>query len=1174
MAEYRDATALRSGCRRLSGGMACRQARFRQGGFRDSPGMPYICLRYVYADHHSFPKDIMTRSRRIYGLLLVALLLALLPTPDAIAQPGLQIRVLRRAIDSIRNEEVYLNGYARAVGGATIAYHSCHPDANSALLARARKGDNEISWLTDTIPDGIQGNYYFFVWIAGIEKEGFRNSSASYKFDLSINGERWFSFKNLKDDRARKWNVPGRDGARLSFEATWSDGPGDLFGYMTMKVPKEAFPAGKPLTVHVRGEESRSADWYMTFQYRFNFTPAFRVEPAILRGNAGPTQLVRVSLDNLLPRRTATIATGTGDTIRRDLRIGANMFDISMPMVQAPTTVPFTFFLDSVRVSAGDFFVTPVQQREVYLLPYSHNDIGYTDLQPNIERRQRQHLSQALKLIKETDGYPAEAQFKWNLEVLWPLESYLKTMSRRSQDDFFSLVSRGRIGLNGFYANVLTGLANAPEMSEYFRFARTLREEYQARISSAVISDIPGFSWGVVSAMAQSGIRYFLNGPNAGDRVGHVYEHLGDKPFYWLSPSGKDSILFFLAGASYSSFHESDLPTLGAEKIYSMLRIAEGRHYAYDMLILPYTIGGDNGPPDPELSDFVRSWNEKYQSPVLIISTVDAAMHEFESRYGSSLPSRRGDFTPYWEDGAYSSAAETILNRRSVDRMIQTNAIASLLPGAHVPDEKANDAWRNIVLFDEHTWGAHNSVSEPDDPMVKRMWTIKQQYALSGDTLSRAVLDSVLHPIARPIADQPCIAIVNTIPWTRTDLAIIPPELSKGGDRATDEHGAPLRSQRLTNGELAVLIQAIPAYSTRKVFLQQGAAMSKGSAKMNKRGLSTSLLNAELDPVLGTLTRVQSKKFKKQFSAPPGLNRYLYVPGKDADERQSLSNVAVAPKETGGLVASCLVSGTAPGCASFSTEVRVIDGVNRIEFINTFDKTAIRDKESVHFAFPFSIPDPTVRYDVATGIVRPEDDQIDGSCKNFVSTESFIDVSSAAAGVTLASPDVALMQIGDIQAERPWLKNIAHSSSVYSYVLNNYWHTNYKADQQGPVTVRYALQIHGAFAADDAVRFGREMREPLLVVPSSASIESVPPLLAASPSSFIIRSIAPVDSGRAWLMQVSNVSDRPASLSLHWRGGAELTIHRSDAWGAPVRKTTLPAAFDALETMYLRIEAN
>lgn len=66
---------------------------------------------------------------------------------------------------------------------------------------------------------------------------------------------------------------------------------------------------------------------------------------------------------------------------------------------------------------------------------------------------------------------------------------------------------------------MLTGLANSVEMSHFFDFARELRSDYHIPMTTAVTSDVPGFSWGIVSARAQSGVKYFATAPNSADRA-------------------------------------------------------------------------------------------------------------------------------------------------------------------------------------------------------------------------------------------------------------------------------------------------------------------------------------------------------------------------------------------------------------------------------------------------------------------------------------------------------------------------------------------------------------------------------------------------------------------------------------------------------------------------------
>ena len=156
----------------------------------------------------------------------------------------------------------------------------------------------------------------------------------------------------------------------------------------------------------------------------------------------------------------------------------------------------------------------------------------------------------------------------------------------------------------------------------------------------------------------------------------------------------------------------------------------------------------------------------------------------------------------------------------------------------------------------------------------------------------------------------------------------------------------------------------------------------------------------------------------------------------------------------------------------------------------TSNKTAVRSKESAHVAFPFSVPGGVVRVDLGEAIVRPDETQLPGSCRDFIGAHSVVDVSGPSSGVSLATLDAPLVEIGAITDERQndrgtrsWRDRTAPGTTLYAYLLNNYWHTNYKADQQGPLSYRFALRPHGAFDPVALRRFSDEQDQPLLVFP-------------------------------------------------------------------------------------------
>ena len=208
------------------------------------------------------------------------------------------------------------------------------------------------------------------------------------------------------------------------------------------------------------------------------------------------------------------------------------------------------------------------------------------------------------------------------------------------------------------------------------------------------------------------------------------------------------------------------------------------------MFQLPYTLG-DNGPPDPTLADFVRQWNDRYVTPRLILPTHEQMFQEFEKRYGSTLPVVQGDFTPYWEDGAASTAAETAVSRAAADRLIQGEALWSMLSPASYPAAEYDSAWRNGVFYDEHTWGAHNSTEAPDLPFVKEQWQFKQKFALEADRASRELLAKALHSPAEPARR---IDIYNTNSWPRTDVIFLFSGTECGGGQSRRRPPRPPRS--------------------------------------------------------------------------------------------------------------------------------------------------------------------------------------------------------------------------------------------------------------------------------------------------------------------------------------------------------------------------------------------
>ena len=77
---------------------------------------------------------------------------------------------------------------------------------------------------------------------------------------------------------------------------------------------------------------------------------------------------------------------------------------------------------------------------------------------------------------------PANARFKWNVEVLWAVDSYLKNAPPEKQQQFLDSVKAGWIGLEALYRNELTGLCRPEELLRLTGFAQKLSLDFRGGI--------------------------------------------------------------------------------------------------------------------------------------------------------------------------------------------------------------------------------------------------------------------------------------------------------------------------------------------------------------------------------------------------------------------------------------------------------------------------------------------------------------------------------------------------------------------------------------------------------------------------------------------------------------------------------------------------------------------
>ncbi|MGA2749639.1 MAG: hypothetical protein ABSG59_12765 [Verrucomicrobiota bacterium] len=57
------------------------------------------------------------------------------------------------------------------------------------------------------------------------------------------------------------------------------------------------------------------------------------------------------------------------------------------------------------------------------------------------------------------------------------------------------------------------------------------------------------------------------------------------------------------------------------------------------------------------------------------------------------------------------------------------HSLSAVLAGADYPKTNFDHVWHNILLYDEHTWGAAGSISSPIAEQTVKQWEVKSSFA-------------------------------------------------------------------------------------------------------------------------------------------------------------------------------------------------------------------------------------------------------------------------------------------------------------------------------------------------------------------------------------------------------------------------------------------------------------
>ncbi|MGH9401077.1 MAG: polysaccharide lyase family protein [Terriglobia bacterium] len=781
------------------------------------------------------------------------------------------------------------------------------------------------------------------------------------------------------------------------------------------------------------------------------------------------------------------------------------------------------------KTSRRSVSLQPERKWTLYLAPHEHLDVGFTDYRGKVAEIHDRNVDTLLHLLVE------HPEMRWSIDGTWIVQRYLASRKPSAQQAFFNLVREGRIGAPAQYANLLTGYATLEEMIRSTFYGYWLHRKEGIPFNYVNITDVPSYTWSYPSILHALGIRYFAAASNNDRAPILIWGKWNTKsPFWWQGPDGSRVLMSYSRQYFQLSFMCQLPATVPAceDALPTFLEAYDRPSYKPDAALI-YGTQVENTDLVSGESEFVKTWNAKYAYPKFIISTFPGYFHYIDSHFGNELPTVVGDGGPYWEDGIGTDARYAAIDRIDQQRALSAEKLSTL--GAYVEENVAGEQdlirkmWQNLILYSEHTFTSWGGYSRPKSEETHRQQSTKEQFVVNAHQEIDSIVDQAMSQLADQIhVPASTIVVFNPLSWTRSSLV----------ETDLDDHlvikaypsmqAVPYEILRHGNGynHIRFMARNVPAMGYQCYAMAEAAAGSSNVAGETSLPLSNTIENTYyrvvFDPTSGAIGSIYDKQLRKELanqSGPYRLNQYLYVSGGEGTQIVYLNKsfpvakLTITPSSSGrvtsirktsyGTIMTYETSGL--DAPRITTDVILFDQQKKIEFVDHLQKQPVTRKEAIYFAFPFALTHPDFKYEIQNGWVDPAHDILKGGSLDWFTVQHWVRLSGPEFSVGLVPVNAPLVSLGDINRGTWPQKFNPKSATVYSYVMNNYWHTNYFRVQGGEYTFRYVLTSGQDISPLSLARLGRASMTPMELrqVISNDKNEDPARPLSAAPESFM-----------------------------------------------------------------------
>jgi hypothetical protein len=1075
------------------------------------------------------------------------------------------------AIAEVTAQTGSLPGFTKPVNGVDFNYRSPLPQNEDAYILRNSFETPFMQWQTAVVEKLPQSGMVSFVFMLAMSTD---NLGLGYQLET---GADRFEFVN---NTQKSWSVNGSKGGVMTFYQA-KHLPGIEFnGFVILSFPAASLKSGLPLDIRLTMLTTGRNGWIIVFKKSLQDKTTLNNSPVLVKEGASMSQQVTVTQVQFRNPGKVRFLSGGKELLVSETKIGFNRFFVPVPLAKSPRKTNIRIEYENRAPEELSITVVPAKKWEIYLVQHAHTDIGYTRPQSEILAEHVRYMDYALDYCDQTDMLPDDAKFRWTCESTWVVQQYLRTRPQSQIDRLRKRIAEGRIEVTGMYFN-MAEIADVNVMTDFFMPLRELRDA-GIPVKTMMQNDVNGVAWCLPDYLKNTGVRYLTMGIN---EARSIRPFKVPTCFWWEGPSGARLLAY--RSDHYMTGNNFGLPaasTFDPDKVFDYIRQLEADGYPFNRVAAQFSgYFTDNAPPSTGACDIIRQWNERYESPKLRLAIASEFPEYVEKEHQNDLPVYRNAWLDWWSDGFGSTSRETA-KVRQVQNLLRADeglfAMVSMIGGDLSRDlnRKIEHVSENALFFDEHTVGADESIDQPFSENSTGQWLQKGAYAWEAlkkvTLLNEDALGRIQTYLAK--ASYPVIYVINSLGWDRSgtiqifvDNQIIPQgKQFRITDLATNKSiPVQLVRNRAEGAWWSMSVENIPSMGWKAFRIDAGAEdiPSPPVTPDNTEMLENQYYKLVFDPGTGSIKTLYDKGLKRDL-ADPGNPWKIGQPVREtlADRNDMKStahstvrNVKMERRPSGDLYESIKFSadidgfekGTALTPRGLEWEVRLYKNEKRIEFLYLGRKEILTAPEALYVAFPFSLPGSRIVFETIGGSLT-QGQQLPGSSSDWNVAQDYVSVRGPEAQVVLVSDEIPLWQFGGFnlgkferypKAGKPWL---------FSWVMNNYWTTNFRAFQEGAFQWTYQLTTLTDTTDAAASRFGRGVRTAFLT-------RTLPPAQTGSVTDPVFRTLKTTGSNNVMLLDSRPSPFKPGSILLNVREmnglSGNMTIE-SALPGRPVRK--------------------